>query len=155
MSRGRALLDSLGGDFALPEDALHLRLDEPMARHTTLGLGGPADLWLRPADEATLSSLLTRLHEQAIPITFVGSGTNLLVRDGGIRGAVIKPRTDESSLAALPRVSAWLRGSRGGFFHRPTPPAGDTVGARWTRVSGRGPRQRRWRTGHERRNLPR
>jgi UDP-N-acetylmuramate dehydrogenase len=97
MSRGRALLERLqlshyalakleGGD-ALAK--LELRVDEPMARHTTLRLGGPADLWARPADVASLTALLERCHAAAVPVHFVGGGTNLLVRDGGLRGVVI------------------------------------------------------------------
>lgn len=86
-SRGRALLSRLELD---PDDrSLDLRVDEAMARHTTLRLGGPADLWARPADIPTLAELLGRCHEREVPVHFVGSGTNLLVRDGGLRGVVI------------------------------------------------------------------
>ncbi|MCB9565824.1 MAG: UDP-N-acetylmuramate dehydrogenase [Myxococcales bacterium] len=84
---GAALLDALGELGADP--ALELAVDEPMSRHTTLRLGGPADLWARPASVAALQGLLERAHARAIPVTFVGSGTNLLVRDRGIRGIVI------------------------------------------------------------------
>jgi UDP-N-acetylmuramate dehydrogenase len=87
VSRGRELLDRLQLD-ALAEQ-LELRIDEPMARHTTLRLGGPADLWARPADIPSLSDLLARCHASAVPVSFVGGGTNLLVRDGGLRGVVI------------------------------------------------------------------
>jgi UDP-N-acetylmuramate dehydrogenase len=87
MSRGQQLLallelDALAG-------SLDLRVDEPMARHTTLRLGGPADLWARPAELASLITLLERCHANAVPVHFVGGGTNLLVRDGGLRGIVI------------------------------------------------------------------
>ncbi|MEZ4449522.1 MAG: UDP-N-acetylmuramate dehydrogenase [Nannocystaceae bacterium] len=87
MSRGQALLDALG-DAAAGDD-LELAADEPMARHTTLRLGGPADLWARPRSLAALQRLLARASARSIPTTFVGSGTNLLVRDGGLRGIVI------------------------------------------------------------------
>ncbi|HEY8378195.1 MAG TPA: UDP-N-acetylmuramate dehydrogenase [Nannocystis sp.] len=87
-TRGQQLLAELGV-FDLPPGALELRPDEPMARHTTLRLGGPADLWARPADIPALQALLARCHALAIPVTFVGGGSNLLVRDGGIRGVVI------------------------------------------------------------------
>lgn len=88
MSRGAALL----AELALPElppEALELRVDEPMRRHTTLRLGGPADLWARPADEETLAVLLAACTRAGAPLLFVGGGSNLLVRDGGIRGVVI------------------------------------------------------------------
>lgn len=90
VSRGVALLARLSTALGeLPIPALELRLDEPMRRHTTLRLGGPADVWARPADEATLARLLAACSALAIPTTFVGSGTNLLVRDGGLRGVVV------------------------------------------------------------------
>ncbi len=91
ISRGVALLTRLApwlGEL-VDDPRLELRLDESMSRHTTLRLGGPADLWARPADEAALIALLHACHESATPTTFVGSGTNLLVRDGGLRGVVV------------------------------------------------------------------
>jgi UDP-N-acetylmuramate dehydrogenase len=66
-----------------------LLLDEPMGRHTSLKVGGPADLFARPADPADLQQLLRWLQGRGIPWMTVGKGYNLLVRDGGIRGAVI------------------------------------------------------------------
>lgn len=100
MSRGRALLERLAGtaeidDLAalnLGPDRLEVRIDESMARHTTLRLGGPADVWAQPRDIATLAALLARCHAVDIPVHFVGSGTNLLVRDGGLRGVVVNLR---------------------------------------------------------------
>ncbi|MEZ4383005.1 MAG: UDP-N-acetylmuramate dehydrogenase [Nannocystaceae bacterium] len=88
LSPGQRVRERLGdlGDLAAD---LELAVDEPMARHTTLRLGGPADLWARPRTLAALQALLARAHAAAIPVTFVGSGTNLLVRDGGLRGVVI------------------------------------------------------------------
>ncbi len=87
-SRGAALLERLG-DLSEIADDLELRPDESMSRHTTLRLGGPADLWARPRRIAALQRVLERAHAEAIPVTFVGSGTNLLVRDRGVRGIVI------------------------------------------------------------------
>lgn len=64
--------------------------DEPMRRHTTWKIGGPADLFLTPANEDELANVLAFLHEQALPWMVVGNGSNLLVGDRGIRGVVIK-----------------------------------------------------------------
>jgi UDP-N-acetylmuramate dehydrogenase len=93
VSRGQALLETLALESTTPEaggsDALELRLDEPMAKHTTLRLGGPADIWARPADLDGLATLVRRCHACDVPLHFVGGGTNLLVRDGGLRGVVI------------------------------------------------------------------
>lgn len=60
-----------------------------MARHTTLRVGGPADYFIVPADRADLERLLALLAETRLPYLVVGGGCNLLVRDGGFRGAVI------------------------------------------------------------------
>ena len=74
--------------------------DEPMARHTSWRVGGPADLWFTPRDVEDLSAFLRELSA-GVPVTWVGLGSNLLVRDGGIRGAVISVH---GILSALDRV---------------------------------------------------
>lgn len=65
-----------------------LMLDEPMSRHTSWRVGGPADRYYRPADIDDLSRFLAALPEDE-PVHWVGLGSNLLVRDAGIRGTVI------------------------------------------------------------------
>jgi UDP-N-acetylmuramate dehydrogenase len=65
-----------------------LRRNEPMARHTSWRVGGPVDTWYRPADLDDLSAFLASLPVET-PVYWVGLGSNLLVRDGGIRGVVI------------------------------------------------------------------
>lgn len=62
--------------------------DEPMLRHTSWRVGGPADHLYVPADKADLVMYLRRVPEDE-PVMFVGLGSNLLIRDGGIRGTVI------------------------------------------------------------------
>jgi len=64
--------------------------DEPMSKHTTWRLGGPADIYFRPLSIAELRSFLGELDSE-IPVHWTGLGSNLLVRDGGIRGVVIAP----------------------------------------------------------------
>ena len=61
---------------------------EPMARHTTWRVGGPAECYYQPADIGDLALFLQQLPADE-PLYFVGLGSNLLVRDGGIRGTVI------------------------------------------------------------------
>ncbi|MCK8516293.1 UDP-N-acetylmuramate dehydrogenase [Methylonatrum kenyense] len=65
-----------------------LHLDEPMSRHTTWRVGGPADRFYRPADRDDLAQFLRQLPADE-PLYWCGLGSNLLVRDGGLRGSVI------------------------------------------------------------------
>jgi UDP-N-acetylmuramate dehydrogenase len=65
-----------------------LRLDEPMARHSSWRAGGRAERLYLPADLEDLAAFLRQLPEGE-PLLFVGLGSNLLVRDGGLRGTVV------------------------------------------------------------------
>jgi UDP-N-acetylmuramate dehydrogenase len=69
-----------------------VRHDEPMARHTTLRIGGPADLWYAPPSIPALASALAFASRRGLPVIAVGGGSNLLVRDGGVRGLVVSTR---------------------------------------------------------------
>lgn len=62
---------------------------EPMSRHTSLRVGGPADLYAEPVDLDDLKELLERLRKEELPYLVLGGGYNMLVRDGGIRGCVV------------------------------------------------------------------
>lgn len=78
-----------------------LLAQEPMAKHTSFRIGGPADVLAQPADEVELAALLKRAAEHAVPVTLIGNGSNLLVRDKGIRGLVIKLSNSFSDMKAL------------------------------------------------------
>ncbi len=67
-----------------------VRRDEPMSRHTSMRVGGPADAMIFPRDLADLVLLWTRAVRLGVPITILGGGANTLVRDGGIRGIVVR-----------------------------------------------------------------
>lgn len=67
-----------------------VRVDEPMARHTTWRIGGPADLFIEPAGVEELAFVLRYLREQGVPTAVIGNGSNLLVADSGVCGAVVK-----------------------------------------------------------------
>jgi UDP-N-acetylmuramate--alanine ligase len=69
--------------------ATAIRRDESLARHTTLRVGGPADVYVEPASEADLTAVLKFCREHSLPFFILGRGSNLLVRDGGFRGVVI------------------------------------------------------------------
>lgn len=66
-----------------------VRVAEPMSRHTSLRIGGPADLFVVCDTLAGLSDTLDVLAAEDIPFTTVGKGTNLLVADAGVRGAIL------------------------------------------------------------------
>lgn len=67
-----------------------VRLDEPMKLHTTWRIGGPADLFVEPDGVASLAQALAFARRENLPVTVIGNGSNLLVKDGGIRGLVVK-----------------------------------------------------------------
>jgi len=65
-----------------------LRHDEPLAKYTSWRVGGPADIYFEPADIADLQQFLNALPEDQA-VHWIGLGSNLLIRDGGVRGAVV------------------------------------------------------------------
>jgi len=71
-----------------PEFTLRIRRSEPMSRHTSWHVGGPAEVFFNPRDRLDLSAFLRSLASD-VPIYWVGLGSNLLVRDGGLDGVVI------------------------------------------------------------------
>ncbi|MFK7901297.1 MAG: UDP-N-acetylmuramate dehydrogenase [Nitratireductor sp.] len=84
---GDALLNELNG--LMPELKGRMQANAPMASLTWFRVGGPADVLFQPADEDDLAYFLKQLPFH-IPVTVVGVGSNLLVRDGGIEGVVIR-----------------------------------------------------------------
>src|SRR6058998_899053 len=68
-----------------------VRLYEPLSKHTTLRVGGPAQFWVEPRSEAAFAELIRFCRNEDLPLFVIGRGSNLLVRDGGIRGVVIHP----------------------------------------------------------------
>lgn len=65
-----------------------IRLYEPLSRHTTLRVGGPAQFWVEPETEEGFAELVRHCFDEDIPFLVMGRGSNLLVRDGGIPGVV-------------------------------------------------------------------
>jgi UDP-N-acetylmuramate dehydrogenase len=78
-------MKAAAGNIAVQGELLR---DEPMSRHSSLRVGGPADLYFVPASLEDLQAFLRELDEET-PIYWFGIGSNLLVRDGGLRGVVI------------------------------------------------------------------
>jgi UDP-N-acetylenolpyruvoylglucosamine reductase len=67
-----------------------VKFDEPLSRHTWMGIGGPADAFVEVHDEDELGRLVRLCRRDAIPILPLGGGANLIVRDGGWRGVAVR-----------------------------------------------------------------
>jgi UDP-N-acetylmuramate dehydrogenase len=66
--------------------------DEPLSRHTTIGIGGPADAFVSPASAEQMRDVLALAHEAGEPVFVLGSGSNIVIGDRGIRGVTIDNR---------------------------------------------------------------
>ena len=69
---------------------LRVKVAEPLARYTSMKIGGPADYFVEPANDAALSNLLRVLHRHGESFCLLGNGSNVLISDRGVRGAVIR-----------------------------------------------------------------
>ncbi len=97
----------------------HLR-DAPLAPRTTIRVGGPADLLVRPADPDALAELLRAVRDLGVPLAILGGGANTLVADAGVRGVVVRlppDLTPEDGAgtrlvlgAGQPTSRLWIRG---------------------------------------------
>ncbi len=67
----------------------HLRFDEPLSKHTSFHVGGPAEVFVMPSNYKDIRNLLTWSHKESLPIFILGGGTNLLIKEKGIQGIVI------------------------------------------------------------------
>jgi len=83
--------ESAGGQ-STPFDDLGVAVScrEPLARHTWLGLGGPAAYFCEPVDLDALRRVITRCHERRVPLRVIGGGSNVLVPQGGFTGMVVR-----------------------------------------------------------------
>ena len=89
IARDLKVLDEIKG--LMPGDEIDGKLYEPMQRHSTMRVGGPAQFWIEPHSFYGMAFAVNYCRERGIPVRVIGRGSNLLVRDGGIRGAVIHP----------------------------------------------------------------
>lgn len=89
LAKDLAVLDRLRETLAEPAGVL--KLYEPMRRHTTMKVGGPAQFWIEPATVEGLARIVRFCADSGIAFRVVGRGSNLLVRDGGIAGVVVNP----------------------------------------------------------------
>jgi UDP-N-acetylenolpyruvoylglucosamine reductase len=86
MTSARQMADELAGCVS---PVTVIRRDEPLAKYTTLRVGGPADVFVEPASEADLAGIVNYCHARGLPVFVMGRGSNLLVRDGGFRGVMV------------------------------------------------------------------
>jgi UDP-N-acetylmuramate dehydrogenase len=87
-----------------PEFALRVRRNEPLSRHTSWHVGGPAEVFFNPRDVQELGAFLRSLPQET-PVSWIGLGSNLLVRDGGLPGVTI---STHGTLDGLERLSETL-----------------------------------------------
>ncbi|HEY6582037.1 MAG TPA: FAD-binding protein, partial [Rubrobacter sp.] len=66
------------------------KFDEPLKRYTAWKIGGPADALIEPKSVDDLIEATNKARQHDVPVTILGGGTNVLVRDGGIRGLTIR-----------------------------------------------------------------
>lgn len=86
--------------------------NEPMSRHTTFRVGGPADVLFLPESEGQLLWALSIAREAGVPCVVIGNGSNLVVKDGGIRGLVIALGEGMAAIArAGETLTAWAGAS--------------------------------------------
>jgi UDP-N-acetylmuramate dehydrogenase len=69
---------------------LRVKIDEPLARYTSMKIGGPADYFIEAQTDAALASLLPLLNQHAMNFCLLGNGSNVLISDRGVRGVVIR-----------------------------------------------------------------
>jgi UDP-N-acetylmuramate dehydrogenase len=78
-----------------------ISLNEPLSKYTSFRIGGPADYYLEPADKDDAVSIVRYLRRQEFPFLLIGRGSNMLVSDDGVRGAVVNLETGLNSLACI------------------------------------------------------
>ncbi len=83
------VLDSESKKWLADHCGASIKFDEPMSKHTSLQVGGPAEAYFVPGNIEALKSLINWAWQKDIPYLIVGDGTNLLVKDSGIKGIVI------------------------------------------------------------------
>lgn len=86
-------------NLLLQEKVGNVLLNDKLAKYTTLNIGGNADIVVMPTLEEELSNIVNFCHKHNIPLTIIGNGSNLLIRDKGIRGVVVLLRDNFSNIS--------------------------------------------------------
>lgn len=83
----------------LTKNGILFTVNEPMAKHTSFQIGGPADWFVCPAGKEQLKTAVAIIKEAGLPYFVLGNGSNLLVSDQGIRGVVLQPQCNEITVS--------------------------------------------------------
>lgn len=83
-------MQEIYADLQKKNPTLEIKKDEIMAKHTSFKVGGKADIFIKIKTLEELKYILKYIKEKQIPLTIIGNGSNLLVKDNGIRGITIK-----------------------------------------------------------------
>lgn len=102
---GREAFDALGAVLARTFEG-RVRRQEPLANHTTLRLGGPAEIWLVVKTVEELIQAIKLARQAEVPVFMLGSGANLLIGDAGLQALVIQNRADRVRFPAQHRIAA-------------------------------------------------
>ncbi len=90
-------------DWLIEHFGPHAMFDEPMCCHTTFRIGGPVDALISVKTEQEIKDLLAWVRMRGHPLMILGAGSNVLVRDGGVRGFVLKLASDFEAFHLVPR----------------------------------------------------
>ncbi len=82
--------DCCGSYASIKLDINNILYNEPMKDHTSFKLGGPVDIYIEPDNTEELSIAINSLRTHSIPYYIIGNGSNLLISDKGLRGAIVK-----------------------------------------------------------------
>lgn len=88
----------------------NILLDEPMTKHTSFKIGGNAECFIRAKSRDEVKFILEICNERCIPLTIVGNGSNLLVKDNGIKGIVLKVDIDYIEIVNLEETKEFSEG---------------------------------------------
>ena len=86
-------IQNLSKDLKINKEKI--KYNEPMAKHTTFKIGGPAECFITIENEADLKEVLDFAKQRDIPITIVGNGSNILVLDNGIKGITLNIKIEK------------------------------------------------------------
>lgn len=127
-----------------------VKQNEPLARHTTMKVGGPAQIWAEPNSREELSHVLRLIHQSGVPLFVLGNGSNIVASDAGFEGIVLHlgrgfnfQRAENEILIAggaamLPRLTHFALQNNLGNFEWACGVPGGAGGSLWGNAGARG-----------------